>query len=872
MSGQELTPSSFFGSSSRRTTMDERVSILESQVQTVIDRLSTFKSRTQGQLQQTEQEKWDVFEWINEADANLKGLNQKCENSFGELNGKVDSLATTLQGEVEELLKKLKFETNKVRHKGDTDKEQLKKLMEILDKQCKRVEDKTGEEIRRESAEREAFIQRIVEILDKKKEEEKEFKEEVESIVEYKQDDREVFKKEMSQLIDEKQDEIEARLKSAFESSVGELQHTLKRAIAEYENKLVGMACDVQEVKDEMAKAPPIAAPTSSVPHTTFPIVPPTPLAPRHVSSVKWTKNLTKLRHKEVRNFVSLFKSFQAASGMSEDELKLTLLQSLDGDALQLIAPVAEMSTVTEILERLLNRVRPSQSILLKKLMETRQKVRESVYDFGARFQAISSELPTYSDSRIRDMLIESLNETWKMTARSLVMANPHIAVEELLHKLMELEGTDAADRMEIDHVSMLKRPQYEEMDGYREVGQVVVNGRINWDEVRDLRTLMFAWRQGMRSDNAFRRDCMSWINQRPSNPNMQRNGFRPPHVNRPRPPPPNRRIFNVREQPEPEFEIAEDDVFEEEEHLCCASQVVPKQPVKVIHRSSSMPVRSVKHSTSKRTPQKSYLAAATSGSKNPPLMFLRARLNGNACDALIDTGSQVSIIPYHKIKKWGMSYDENRKQVLCGFDGNESESEGVATVDVKIGNEKFKHDFVVVSAPKAKLIFGNDIMKAQGLLIDPASHQIQTKNDLVVPCHHVDKSSNIAQPSSSSHGWKIKSVEPILVQPVVKDDVVLIPAGKSFALGAKTSKTMILPLTTSQSVQFLDANRLPPGIVTSAGVWMQDQRLRLTISNTTSRSVMIGSKAAIAGVMTLNDRTPQLVDQTGKDRELRRV
>jgi len=60
-------------------------------------------------------------------------------------------------------------------------------------------------------------------------------------------------------------------------------------------------------------------------------------------------------------------------------------------------------------------------------------------------------------------------------------------------------------------------------------------------------------------------------------------------------------------------------------------------------------------------------------------------------------TGSQISIVPFNKTKKWGNSFHEIEKQVLCGFDGVESESSGIAKVKVNIGNQKFIHEFVVV-------------------------------------------------------------------------------------------------------------------------------------------------------------------------------
>jgi len=45
-----------------------------------------------------------------------------------------------------------------------------------------------------------------------------------------------------------------------------------------------------------------------------------------------------------------------------------------------------------------------------------------------------------------------------------------------------------------------------------------------------------------------------------------------------------------------------------------------------------------------------------------------------------------------------------------------------------------------------------------------------------------------------------------------------------------------VLPLITSRTVQVINANRMPPGILTNAGVWMKNQKLRITLSNTTDK------------------------------------
>ena len=116
-----------------------------------------------------------------------------------------------------------------------------------------------------------------------------------------------------------------------------------------------------------------------------------------------------------------------------------------------------------------MSRVKPSQSAIMKKLFETRQKTSESILDFSARFHLLTDDLPAYTDSRIRDISVENVGSQWKMTARSIIMMDANISLDGLVQKLMQLEGPDFADRMDIDCVRL--EAEQEEACSYDDVG-----------------------------------------------------------------------------------------------------------------------------------------------------------------------------------------------------------------------------------------------------------------------------------------------------------------------------------------------------------------------------------------------------------------
>ena len=604
------------------------------------------------------------------------------------------------------------------------------------------------------------------------------------------------------------------------------------------------------------------------------PVMPPTP----RVNHVRWTKHLTRLSYGEVKTFVTLFKAYLQAAGLSEAEAKLTLLQSLEGEALKLLAGMSTQMDTRELLEQLMKRVRPSDTVLEGKLLKIKQRPSEAVQDYFNRFQLIASDLSGYSDERKRDVFMNNLNATWKMTARSLWLPNKNIPLTDLAQGLMDLEGSDYADKMEIDHVGMkleMADVDLEDKLDTVDIAQVVTNGRIDFREVRDPRSLMYAWRQLCRTDRDFKAECLRWLNNKPAW-QQRRPNFNGPERRDNRG---GRKMYHVQGEPSQRAveEPYTDDIFNEEDVIAAVRPIrrakltrIPSSSntVKVLHRSKKMKPR-----TARRKMQPVMESVNTMKFAHKPLMYANVKLNNKGFQALVDTGASTSILPRSRALKLGVGIDQTKSVDLLAFDGSVSKSAGVATLTVAIGDTCFDHEFCVVPM-ESKIIFGNDIWTSQKVLIDPAKNQLRLATNKVVLCQAVLPKEMEDQEKQKKPKVKLTLIakEKLEVDPVIREDLLLIPAGRSFVIPARCSRTMLVPMQCSRTVPVFDSGRLPPGIITSTTMWAKQQRLRLTIVNTTSKSIMIGSKSAV-GCVQIGEESEAEIVGIGDERKLvRRV
>ena len=90
-----------------------------------------------------------------------------------------------------------------------------------------------------------------------------------------------------------------------------------------------------------------------------------------------------------------------------------------------------------------------------------------------------------------------------------------------------------------------------------------------------------------------------------------------------------------------------------------------------------------------------------------------------------------------------------------------------------------------------AKIVFGNELLKVQKLVVKAAHHQIRLANECVVAWHtykHKDEGTSDqlvhnhqpTQPGLAVNGAIMKFCEPVDMQPVVRDDMLFIPVGQS--------------------------------------------------------------------------------------------
>lgn len=692
----------------------------------------------------------------------------------------------------------------------------------------------------------------------------------------------------MMKAIDEKMQELEDGMLKTMDQKVQKLEEKMVEKISQECTPKPGFFGFPSQSHSFQS---PAAQPASS------PIVPPTtPPAPR-VNHVRWTKQLSRLSYGEVKTFVTLFKAYLQAANLSEAEAKLTLLQSMEGEALQLLAGLSTQMDTHELLEQLMKRVRPSDTVLEGKLLKIKQKPSEAVQDYFNRFQLIASDLSGYSDERKRDVFMNNLNATWKMTARSLWLPNKTISLTDLAQGLMDLEGSDYADKMEIDHAEVKPAISIEGLTDTFGIDQIRSMERSNFRGMQDAYSLMMSWRDMCRADRGFRAECVRWLNSKPTGPprrpNFNGRDKRRDFRN-------GRRIFNVQGESSTRDAFEEphqDDVFDQEDGVEEGDMVATVHPirakphrmpssngsVKVLHRSKTQRFswgrpskthglpriarRANEHNV--RSPTE---AVNTMKFAHKPLMYANVRLNGKGFQALVDTGASTSVLPKRTALKLGVALNTSKTVDLLAFDGSVTKSSGAAVLTVTIGDTAFEHEFCVVPS-ESKIIFGNDIWTSQKVLIDPAKNQLRLATNKVVLCQAILPKEQEEQqmPKKPPVKLALTATEKWDVEPVIREDVLLIPAGKSFVIPARSSRTHVMPMKSSKTVPVLDSGRLPPGVITATTMLAKHQKLRITTINTTSKSVMIGSRSAV-GCIQVGKESVEMIDVGGGQKLVRRV
>lgn len=124
--------------------------------------------------------------------------------------------------------------------------------------------------------------------------------------------------------------------------------------------------------------------------------------------------------------------------------------------------------------------------------------------------------------------------------------------------------------------------------------------------------------------------------------------------------------------------------------------------------------------------------------------------INNFSFQALIDTGSQVSLLRENAFKKLGKTQLHNTKIKLVGLESAKSQSIGSFDADVVVDHISFKSPLLVVnnSAISFEAIIGNDIISQAKVVFDkngPTFHEIEPENLMMQVA--IDENSEIEVP-----------------------------------------------------------------------------------------------------------------------------
>ena len=161
-----------------------------------------------------------------------------------------------------------------------------------------------------------------------------------------------------------------------------------------------------------------------------------------------WTQKLSKMSFEDINVFGELFKDYCSVTGLSPPEERLILMRSLEGAVLKHAAALPASLTAKEILERLLDRLKPTQAGAWVKLLKIRQRNGENLNDYIVRFMTAADLLQSawLNEEQKIEIFLESLVRHWCVTAKGLKRTMPGTSFEDFVRELSSLESPDAMD------------------------------------------------------------------------------------------------------------------------------------------------------------------------------------------------------------------------------------------------------------------------------------------------------------------------------------------------------------------------------------------------------------------------------------------
>lgn len=254
--------------------------------------------------------------------------------------------------------------------------------------------------------------------------------------------------------------------------------------------------------------------------------------------------------------------------------------------------------------------------------------------------------------------------------------------------------------------------------------------------------------------------------------------------------------------------------------------------------------------------------------------LFCPVRLNHKVhVNGFLDGGASISILSPRMAQRTNCTLDPVTIQLQCANKSAMTVT-GKTTMPVQVGTAEVDHTFFICPDVGHEVILGQDFHYATGGKPNARKKVFELPHQPAIQCLAVyayqdapattleqDPSAQPSPPPQASIDFCAH--DRLHVLPTCKNNIIYFPAGRSFVLAAHKSMTIILPVKTSQDVPILNSSRLPAGVFAVAAVWATGSPLRITLYNTSNKSVHIGSKTALIGIMT-NNCTYTLTSSTG--------
>lgn len=260
--------------------------------------------------------------------------------------------------------------------------------------------------------------------------------------------------------------------------------------------------------------------------------------------------------------------------------------------------------------------------------------------------------------------------------------------------------------------------------------------------------------------------------------------------------------------------------------------------------------------------------------------LFCRVRLNHKVhFNGFLDSGASISILSPRMAQRIQCTLDPVTTQLQCA---NKSAMKvtGKTTIPVQVGTAEVNHTFFICPHVGHEIILGQGFHYATGGKPNAGKKVFELPHQPAIQCLAVyatqdvpeatleQSSSSLPSPQASPPPPPQPSIDfcaydRLHVLPTRTNNIIYFPAGPSFVIAAQRPTILILPVKPTQDIPILNSSRLPAGVFAVAAVWAKGFPLCITIYNTSSKSIHVGSKTALVGIMTVNCTTYTLTSST---------